>query len=173
MEKNHDHLEFPHLDHVKDYPEDALQAAFETYDMDEMDKLQVATDEQIEEFWGAKDMEDLSTIDLKGLQPDDKEKLLVQEEKLRVKLEKQKKKDDQLKNKPSKEKRVDLTKIKKQQRKSKVVAANPSTPPPNQLALDMDVDATPRASGSSMFIFMDHSITFTEYLYLRTSHQEE
>jgi hypothetical protein len=162
MEKNHDHLQLPHLDLTKPYSEDRLEKALETYDLDELKNFSLATDEEIEGAWGPVEVEKLENMEVKGLRPDDKEKLLAEEAKLNERLQKKMERQEQLKNLPTKAHRVNLSTVKKQKEKQKEKAPQPrpTTPPSNQLALNADdIDKTPKASGSSgSFIIIRFSL---------------
>ena len=158
MEKKHDHLQLPHLDLTKPYSEDRLEKALETYDLDELKNFSIVTDEEIEWAWGPVEVEKLENMEVKGLRPDDKEKLLAEE----AKLQKKKEHQEQLKKLPTKAQRVNLSTVKKQKEKQKEKAPQPrpTTPPSNQLALNADdIDKTPKASGSSgSFIIIRFSL---------------
>ena len=159
LEKNHNHTELPHHDHMPELEEKDIQNAVAFYaGEDTLQEMPVATSADVRHAWGPVDPDDLDALNIVALETDDKAALEALEEK----QEKQRKKEAAKKKLPSKNTSANLAKIQKQLQKTKDTntsgitthhsessshPATPSPPPPNQLqGGNPDLEKTPRNS---------------------------
>ena len=108
LEKNHNHTELPHHDHMAELEEKDFQNAVTFYaGEDTLQEMPVATSADLRHGWGPVDPEDLDALNIVALETNDKAALEALEEK----QEKQRKKEAAKKNLPSKNTSANLAKI--------------------------------------------------------------